>query len=362
MLSRVLRRPAMTALWLFVLLSVGVGTMLATGVGPDRRIRLAFGMTVPVAACTPDPRHVRNPGGAGGTWRDGAPLPRALDEIRAVGAAGRIYVGTGVDLAYVDSGLVSVGRMYAFDPGSGRYTELADTPVRVDHPLLTADGGFLYLVGGFVDGVPTTDAWRYSLAERRWSRLAPMPTARGALGGAVIGGQLFAVGGSPLMVSHESVPYRRLEILDLRSGRWRAGPPMRHARHHAGTAALDGDLYVVGGRGRSDYSLGYAERFDAGAGRWETLPELPQAAGGLAAVAVGGKLLATGGGDDPEGWVTGATWAFDPRGNRWRRLPNLVQARHGHGAAVLGKRVYVFGGAPCPGAGRTEKVEVLDVD
>jgi N-acetylneuraminic acid mutarotase len=124
---------------------------------------------------------------------------------------------------------------------------------------------------------------------------------------------------------------------------------------------VDGVLYVVGGRGRSDYSLAHAERFDPKVGRWEILPSLPQAAGGLAAVAVGGELVVSGGGDDPEEWVTAAAWAFDPGRDRWRRLPDLLQARHGHGAAALGGRAYVFGGAPCAGAGRTATVELLDV-
>lgn len=360
--SRLLRKPATAVLSLFVLVSVGVFVMLATGLGPDRRLRLALGLTVPVNACVPDPTQVRNPAGSDGTWRAGAPLPRAADEIRAVGVDGRAYVGTGVDLVRVRSGPRSLGRMYVFDPGRGRYTRLADTPVRVDHPLLAADSDSLYLVGGFVDGVPTGDTWRYSLADRGWSKLAPMPTARGALGGAVIGGRLYAVGGTPPTFSgRPAEPYRTLEILDLRSGRWRAGPPMRVARHHFGTATLAGSLYVVGGRGYSDYALDYTERFDPRAGTWETLPALPQASGSLAAVAAGGKLVAIGGGDDHEGWVTGATWAFDPDRDRWRRLPDLLQARHGHGAAALGDRVYVFGGSPCPGAGRTAKVELLDV-
>jgi hypothetical protein len=361
MLSRLLRRPVSLALFLVALVSVGVFVMLATGLGPDRRVRLALGLTAPVDACVPAQEHVRSPAGSLGTWRAAVPLPRPMDEVRAVGTGERVYFGTGVDLQQVNSGLVSVARMYAFDPATRRYSQLRDSPSRVDHPLFVAAGGFLYLVGGYVDGIPTADAWRYSFRERRWSKLAPMPTARGALGGAVIGNELFAVGGAPTTFAARPLPYRRLEILNLRTGRWRSGPPMRFARHHVGSAALGGSLYVVGGRGHTDYSLGYAERFDPGAGRWETLPALPQAAGGLTAVAARGRLVATGGGDDLEGWVTGATWAFDPGRNGWSRLPDLRQARHGHGAATFHGSVYVFGGAPCSGAGRTAQVEVLDV-
>jgi hypothetical protein len=360
MLSRLLRRPARTALCLFVVVSVGVFVMLATGLGPDRRIKLALGLTVTGTPCTPSAESVRNPPGATGSWRSGTPLPREQDEIRATSGNGAVYLGTGIALEHDNTGYLSVARMYALD-SRGRYTELPDAPIRVDHPLLVAGGGFVYLVGGFSDSVPTRRAWRYSVSERRWSELAPMPTARGALGGAVIGDRLYAVGGTPSTSTETVVPQATMEILDLRTGRWTAGPPMRFARHHAGAAALDGSLYVVGGRGRSDYSLGHAERFDPRSGRWETLPELPQGSGGLAAAAAGGELIAIGGGDDPEKWVTGATWAFDPDRDRWRRLPDLLQARHGHGAAALGGRVYVFGGAPCAGVGRTASVELLDV-
>jgi hypothetical protein len=360
MVSRLLRRPVRLALSLFVLVSLGIFVMLATGLGPDRRVRLALGLTVPVTACTPDPDRVSNPPGADGTWREGAPLLRATDEIRAVSLNGRVYLGTGVDLVRVRSGPRSVGRMYVFDPRPGRYSRLPDAPVRVDHPLLAADGDSLYLVGGFVDGVATADTWRYSVADRLWSKLPPMPTARGALGGAVIAGRLYAVGGAPPTFSGRSVePYGTLEILDLRSGRWRAGPPMRFARHHLGAAAVAGSLYVVGGRGQTDYALGHTERFDPRTGRWETLAPLPQASGALAAVAAGGELVAIGGGDDAAGWVTGATWALEPERNQWRRLPDLLHARHGHGSAALGGQVYVFGGAPCPGVGETASVEFL---
>jgi hypothetical protein len=78
-------------------------------------------------------------------------------------------------------------------------------------------------------------------------------------------------------------------------------------------------------------------------------------------VAIGEEVVAIGGGDDPAGWVTGATWAYEPGEDRWRRLPDLVHARHGHGAAAVGERAYVFGGAPCPGVGQSGSAEVLDV-
>jgi hypothetical protein len=362
MLSRLRRNPLLALLSLFVLVSLGLFVMFATGLGPDRRIRLALGLTVKVGGCTPSPQSVRNPPGGVGSWTAVASMPRGSDEIRAVGVGDLVVLGTGIDLVRIGDGFRSVGRMYSFDPARNRYAPLPDPPTRVDHPLLTADQDDVYLVGGYVDGVATAKAWRFSLATRRWSALPPMPTARGALGGAVIGERLYAVGGSPPTYSDAAVqPYGTLEILDLRTGRWETALPMRFPRHHLGVAALDGSLYVVGGRGYTRYALPYHERFDPGTRRWETLAPLPQGAGGLAAVALGEEVVAIGGGNDPAGWVTGATWAYEPGEDRWRRLPDLVHARHGHGAAAVGERAYVFGGAPCPGVGQSGSAEVLDV-
>ena len=361
-MTRFFRRPATIALSLFVLVSVGVFVMFATGFGPDRRIRLALGMTVNVAGCMPSAENVRNPPGLTGSWAVVAPVPQGSDEIRAVGVGNRVVLGTGIDLVLIGEGFRSVGRMYTFDPGRNSYTRLPDPPVRVDHPLLTAHGDDVYLVGGFTDGVATGRVWRFSAKARGWSELAPMPTARGALGGAVIRDELYAVGGSPPTFSDRPVqPYKTLEILDLRTGRWRAGPALRYGRHHVGVAAVGGSLYVVGGRGFTDFSLAHVERFDPQTSRWQTLAPLPQGAGGLAAVGVGGDLVVVGGGDDPAEWVTGATWAYRPGAERWRRLPDLVHARHGHGAAAVGDRVYVFGGAPCPGVGQSASAELLDL-
>jgi hypothetical protein len=356
------RTPGRALLGLAALVSAGLIVMFATGIGPDVRIRLALGLSAPVEGCTPQSETVRNPPGLVGTWAAVRPVPEGADEIRAARVGSQIVLGTGIDMVRVGDGYRSRARMYLYDPAANRYTGIPDPPSRVDHPLLTGDEENVYLVGGYVDGRATAEAWRYSLARRRWDALPPMPTARGALGGAVVDGRLYAVAGAPPTFQHEAVPpYRTLEILDLQTGTWTSGPPLRYPRHHIGTTVVDGSLYVVGGRGRTDYSLPYNERFDLATQRWTTQAPLPQGSGGLSAVTVGGELVAVGGGDDHAGWVTGATWAYDPGSDRWRRLPDLVHARHGHGAAAVGSRAFVFGGSPCPGIGRSDSAETLDL-
>jgi hypothetical protein len=297
-----------------------------------------------------------------GRWRREPSSPLARVEIAAAVSSGSAYLVGGQG-----KGGASLASVLRFDPRGGRYQRVARLPARVDHAGVAADRRNLYVVGGYVDSRPTDRVWRYSTRSRRWSELASLPTARGGLGAAVIGGRLYAAGGAPSTYpDYYAKPYGTLEVLDLHSGRWTAGPDMPTARHHVAAAVLDDMLYMVGGRSPSDFALATVERFDPERGRWQRLPRLPQGVGGPAATTSGGRLVVTGG-DDEEGlregggWVTPAAWSYQPGDSRWRRLPDLSVPRHGHAAAPLGGRVYVFEGAACPGYGRQRSAESLEI-
>ena len=59
-----------------------------------------------------------------------------------------------------------------------------------------AHGGFFYLFGG--EGAATFDeAERYDPVADAWESLTPMPTARHGLGAAVLGNDIYVVGGGP---------------------------------------------------------------------------------------------------------------------------------------------------------------------
>jgi N-acetylneuraminic acid mutarotase len=173
-----------------------------------------------------------------------------------------------------------------------------------------------------------------------------MPTARGALAVGAIGGKLYAAGG---MTSGRPLgkAVRALEVYDIATDRWSRGPDMPAAREHVGGTVLDGRFYVLGGRDPRSDALGTATRFDPESGEWESLPPLRVAAGGLEAVTDGGAVLALGGGDDRGGTVTGAVQRYEPSQDRWRVVSRMRTPRHGFAATVVGSRIYTFGGSPC---------------
>jgi N-acetylneuraminic acid mutarotase len=64
------------------------------------------------------------------------------------------------------------------------------------HAAAVGLNGKLYVIGGYVQGWTPTDAvYEYDPASHRWRTLAPMPTSRGALGAAVLGGKIHVVSG-----------------------------------------------------------------------------------------------------------------------------------------------------------------------
>jgi len=322
----------------------------------------------PTAPCLPKPRELRtlsDPAAAPGAWTRNPPLPFGRDEAASAYAGGRVYFIAGHRFFKdQEKTLQSVSEMVSFAPGETGYRTEPPAPIRVDHPAAVSHDGKLYLVGGFENRVAVNTLFEFDPASREWTRLADMPTARGAEAAAVIDGKLYVAGGAPPTFPTSLVdPYDALEVYDFATDSWSRAAALPTARHHIGGAALKGKFYVAGGRepDEPEFSLDAFERYDPSTGKWETLPAIPQGVGGVAAVATESEVVLLGGADEIEKWITPTVWAFNPDTNRWRRLPDLEEARHSLTATVGAGRIWAMGGAPCPGFGLSSTVESLPV-
>lgn len=339
---------------------------LGTGFGPDLpgpRLREQLGIKAPFSLCKPSADQIRQPlqpiAGEGRWQRLGAVPQLSFDETRATSAGGVVYAGTGAVPNETGTFFKSLRSFNSYDPATGRVERLPKLPLPVDHTVFGTWHGDVYVFGGQSDHSTSDRAFRYSVRERRWTELARMPGRRVAAAGATIGDNFYFVGGALANDINIPNPFRTLFVYSFQQNRWHRATGMPTGRHHTSAAALDGKLYVVGGRRGENLALGEVERYDPRSDSWERLPPLPLGVGGLGVASVAGRLIAISGGDDGNRWVTPATWAFDPATNRWTRLGDLGVPRHGFGAAVVADRVYVFGGSPCPLTGRTAVGEVL---
>lgn len=134
-----------------------------------------------------------------------------------------------------------------------------------------------------------------------------------------------------------------LDLFDLASQTWSAGPALPGVRDHAALVTLRGSLYLVGGYAAT-LAAPTAEvwRLDAPDGEWQRVAELSTPRAALSVVAVRGRLFAIGGANDSG--VLSTTEVYDPKTGEWSPGPELAIPREHTGATVVGNRVYSIAG------------------
>jgi N-acetylneuraminic acid mutarotase len=114
-----------------------------------------------------------------------------------------------------------------FDPKVGKWQPLPDIPAgRSSHDLVVV-GDKLVVVGGWqMNGKDGKTKWHdtalsldLARPEAKWESI-PQPFQRRALTASVLGGIVYVIGG----LTAESKSVRKLDILDVATGKWSTGP------------------------------------------------------------------------------------------------------------------------------------------
>jgi hypothetical protein len=276
--------------------------------------------------------------------------------------SGAARVGRSV---YVVGGLIgptTTNKVERYDVDQDRWVLVRPMPETLNHPAAVGYRGKLYVLGGYTGGVsnpgvPTegiadaSDAFlRYDPANDRWSRMPRMPVPRSAFAAAVIGHRLYVAGGRsrfPTYVSGVGL-LKRLDIFDFQTGRWSRGPDMAIAREHVPGVALNGAMYVLGGRTAiPEGATRTVERYLPGTGKWERVADMRVPHNGFGAVVVGDSIVAFGGEEPSNAAVrleNPYTELYDPRRDRWIPLPMMRTPRGGLAGAAVGRRVLAIEG------------------
>ncbi|PZD73223.1 N-acetylneuraminate epimerase [Acaryochloris thomasi RCC1774] len=306
-------------------------------------------------------------------WTDAAPLPAEVQEIYADIRNDKIYT-----LGGLFEGAQSVSDNFLeYDATRDTWTELSPLPEARHHVAVSIVEDQLYGIGGFVGGFPNWEAQNtvfvYDFNIEEWTESTPLPQPRGEHTAAVIDGKIYVVGGR-LKGTPDSTNFNdhfdtaSLLVFDPITEVWSPAPDAPTARNSHAAAVIDEKMYVVGGREFTEQENGeYAnvnvaslEAYDPEAENWETLAPLPQAAGGITATAVDGKLYVFGGEQwVPEQAVIAEAWVYDPALDQWNSVPDMPTPRHGMAAGAIGNQIYVIGGATETGAGAVNTNETL---
>ena len=180
-------------------------------------------------------------------WSAGPLMPDRRSAHAAVGVDGRLYVVGGVipSRTFEDP-------TWRYDPASGIWDAgLAPPPTYREHlAAVTVDGTIIAIGGRSATDLAAVE--RYDPATDSWTRLPPLPTARGGLTASVLGGAIHVVGGESI---DSPRVFARHEVFDLATLTWAIGPPLSRGRHGVGSGAIDGLLYVAAGGSNPDLSI-----------------------------------------------------------------------------------------------------------
>ena len=310
-------------------------------------------------------------------WKKGAPFPEPDEELYGVAANGKLYVIGGWDDGKAG------GVNYEYDPATDKWTKKQPMPRPAHHAALAAANGKIYVMGGFVAPAdtalplgaawqPIDNAWQYDPVADTWKSLPPVPTKRGSAVAVEVGGKIYTIGGATTMEGRCSMiraaacdskdpffsafgPSRVLsvnEVYDPATNKWETRQPMSVPRNHAFSAAVNGKIYVIGGRTGHGFILtatntDVVEEYDPVSDTWSAPKErMPTARSGGVSGTDGRRIYVAGGEVTTQQLVGAyrAIEAYDPLTNSWSTLPPMPMPRHGAAGAVIGNRLYLVSG------------------
>lgn len=285
-------------------------------------------------------------------WVKAAPFPEPEEELYGSVIDGKLYVLGGFGIGGNAPGLV-----YEYDPGADRWTKKKNMPVAVHHQAQVPLNAKLYVFGGCLKGISgeggTQNAWEYDPVADSWRALAPIPVKRCSAIAEAVDGKIYLIGGLEPMENGRGTRVTGLnQMYDPASNTWSSRSPMPTTRNHAFSGAVNGKIYVIGGRlGAGNIpattNIDTVEEYDPATNLWGTVRErmpTPRSGGGYATC--NGRIYA-GGGE----WITRELYAafkaleaYDPATNTWEVLPSLPGAVHGNAMGCIGSRLHTVSG------------------
>ena len=313
-----------------------------------------------------------------GRWTKLAPFPEPDEELYGVAAGGKIHVLGGF------GGGKARGAVFEYDPAADRWTKKKPMARPVHHQAMVEYQGKIYMFGGFVfpssggGWEPVDNAWEYDPVADSWKALAPLPMKRGSAVVAEVGGKMYLIGGATTVEGSKEVaingagPARNLTINDVYdpvSNTWQSRAPMALARNHAFVGAVNGKIYVIGGRvGHAFVTVSsnseIVEEYDPATNSWSGLKaKMPTARSGGGWGVYNGQIYVAGGEVATPSLVGAfrAVEAYEPATNTWTVMPQMPMPRHGVAGAVLNGRLHLISGmitSAAAGAGQDPKMEI----
>jgi N-acetylneuraminic acid mutarotase len=298
------------------------------------------------------------------SWTVGEKMPTKRLETSAVTLDDKIYIIGGMN----KRGSTNIVEVY--DSDTNKWSKVVSLPEKLDHTAAATFEGKIYVAGGFnSSGISTNFLFIYDPVTHKWERAANMPTARGAATAKFINGILYVIGGDETVLYDIDKVYNPQgvvtsnEAYSPETNSWTIKSPMPTPRDHLSSAVIGENIYVLGGRqpdiGPLFKDLNSNERYDPVNDTWDTLEPFPTNRSGLAATSHDGKVYVFGGESTKKTFDTNEV--YDPKTGNWTSLTPLPSPRHGLTAVTIDDKIYVIAGGPEPGGAGSDVNEIFQI-
>ncbi|OWK35799.1 hypothetical protein [Fimbriiglobus ruber] len=290
------------------------------------------------------------------------PLPKAVSSLGAIACDGYVYIyggHSGTTHKYDTASVIGTFHRLKLEGGTA-WEELPGGPILQGMNLAT-HGGKVYRVGGMqprnkpdepADNLSVADCARFDPATKKWEPIAPLPAGRSSHDVVVAGDKLVVVGGWQMKGAGEQpVWHDTVQVLDLSAngGQWKA-IPQPFKRRALTAAAVGSKVYVLAGMGEKGADS-HVDILDVATGQWSAGPALPGKTGNAfspAATVVDGRLVVN--------TSAGPVFRLTAGGDGWEKVGEVVTKRRVGRLVPYGTdAVVVLGGAG--GGGNVAAVE-----
>lgn len=239
--------------------------------------------------------------------------------------------------------------MFRYDLGGQAWVECAPAPERVQSPVMRCVNGRLYFIGGHDStkgvGGKTNVCAQYDPDTGVWTRRSPMPTAREDMGSAVIGREIWVLGG---LDNRGHLLTAGVEVYDTVADTWTTRDEWPTPRCLGDFACTDGRaIYLISG---TSTMRDYPSLWPSVTGQvyedgfFYDLPPMPQGHCYTEVEMLNGCIYVFGGASTSTGSSTLRIERFDTRRRIW--LDPLEMPYEGNGIGVTQHRgkLYISGG------------------
>ncbi len=319
------------------------------------------------SAASPAPKHADASATIGPS---GLPeLPETLTSFGGAIAGDVLYVyGGHTGAAHSYSVAEQSNHFYALSltGASSKWETLAGGP-RLQGLALVPHGKDVIRIGGFTamnaegedhDLQSQADVSRYDVSAGHWESLPALPEPRSSHDAAVIGDQVYVVGGWHLSGEDSTEWHTTAWKLDLSdaNGQWQpiAKPPT--VRRALSLAAHNGLLYAVGGMKQKGGPTTIVEIYDPQTDRWTDgpgLPGSPMNGFGNASFSTGDDLIAT--------TIRGNALKLSEKGDEWLQVAQVDPPRFFHRMLPRNNRSLLIVGGANMEQGKFTSIDQIDV-